>query len=68
MGGRIGTWWCLGFLLLLGCKGMFSPQGIPGDPLLSNGKPAESKVESGPPTAPRFSEPIPPANRAQILY
>lgn len=63
MAARIGQ---LGWMLLLlglsGCTGMFGRQGLPADPLFSNGKPAEAKTLSGPPVMTPFSEPTVPAN------
>ncbi len=58
--GQLG--WVLLLLGLSGCTGMFGRQGLPTDPLFSNGKPAEAKAQSGPPIATAFSEPSVPAN------
>ena len=49
-------------LMLIGCKGMFSPLGLPPDPLFANRKPIESKAKTGPPVETPFSEPTPPVN------
>ena len=49
-------------LQVLGCKGMFGPQGLPPDPLFANRKPIESKAKVGPAQAIAFSEPLPPVN------
>jgi hypothetical protein len=58
--GKLG--WVLLLLGLSGCAGMFGRQGLPADPLFSNGKPAEAKAQSGPPITTPFSEPPLPAN------
>jgi hypothetical protein len=50
---------CLLLLTLLGCKS----EGLPADPLFTNGKPLESKAKAGPPVDVPFSEPTPPVQR-----
>jgi hypothetical protein len=63
MAKRIGQLGCLLLILgLSGCTGMFGRQGLPADPLFSNGKPDEAKAHSGPPIAIPFSEPAVPEN------
>ena len=59
IGQIVGT---LILLALAGCTGLFGRQGVPADPLFSNGKPTEAKGRTGPPTATPFSEPAVPAN------
>lgn len=58
--------WRLTFLLMLlgltGCKGLFGSPGPPDDPLFLSKKPLEARAKSSPPTAPPFSEPLPPSN------
>jgi hypothetical protein len=54
--------WVLLLLGLSGCTGMFGRQGLPADPLFSNGKPAEAKAQTGPPIRTPFSEPAVPEN------
>lgn len=63
MAKRIGQVCCVLFLFALGgCTGMFGRQGLPADPLFSNGKPEEAKPHFGPPTPAPFSEPAVPEN------
>jgi hypothetical protein len=68
MSKRIGPIVCLLMLSLAGCTEMFSRQGLPSDPLFTNGKPMETQVISGPPIAPPFSEPVPPLNKAFVAH
>jgi hypothetical protein len=60
MAKRMGQVVCLFTLLFAGCVGK---QELPVDPLFANGKPPESKAQTGAPIAPPFSEPAPPANK-----
>ena len=63
MAARFGQLGCVLLLLgLSGCTGMFGRQGLPADPLFSNGKPVEAKAQSGPPMVTPFSDPPVPAN------
>ena len=60
---RVGQIACTMILLALtGCTGLFGRQGVPADPLFSNGKPTEAKGRTGPPLALPFSEPAVPVN------
>jgi len=58
--------WRLTFLLMLlgltGCKGLFGSPGPPDDPLFLSKKPLEAKAKNSLPTAPPYSEPLPPSN------
>ena len=61
MGRRIAQIGCFLLLLLMGgCKGLFSGQGLPADPLFANRKPIESKANAVPPAATPDREPTPP--------
>jgi len=47
--------------ILVGCQGLFGPQGMPQDPLFLSRKPLEVKAKSAPPQEIACSEPaLPP--------
>ncbi len=59
----VSQYLCMLFLLLLlGCKGIFGPHGLPPDPLFATRKPIESKTKTGPPAAEGFGLPVVPGN------
>jgi hypothetical protein len=51
-------------LAAAGCKGLFSSQGLPHDPMFLDKQPISAKAQSAPPTALAFAEPTPPDNPA----
>jgi len=44
------------------CKGLFGSRGPPDDQLFLSKKPLEAKAKNSLPTAPPYSEPLPPSN------